>query len=261
VGVPLWKGEIGPLLRSHGSIGFTTSLPMLASVTHSLAFACGLAFVWYRRFGSIKHLLIPNVLRCSVLIFGLGIAIHPKFRLESIRFASHHLTRAQEDLAHYVDTQEHVNFVTKTPLGLSMLTVVMFVLFYQMIRTCRGPRPGYCDKTRDRVKTMPRLYSKGRYENKMRKRLNARRVKSGQFPPPYPNGYYRVANSTDLPKGKVIPVSCCNRELVLFRGELSGEVGCLDAFCPHLGRFVLLYMCCRSLSLSLSVSLFLSFSV
>ncbi len=54
VGVPMWKDYTGPLLRSHGSIGFTTSLPMLASVTHSAAFACGLAFVWYRKFGSVR---------------------------------------------------------------------------------------------------------------------------------------------------------------------------------------------------------------
>ena len=48
-----------PMERLHGSTSeksrfdSTTSLPMLASVTHR-CIACGLAFVWYRKFGSVR---------------------------------------------------------------------------------------------------------------------------------------------------------------------------------------------------------------
>ena len=57
---------------------------------------------------------------------------------------------------------------------------------------------------------------------------------AGQFPKPYPNGWYRVCSSTELPVGRVMSISCCGREMVAFRGE-DGKVGVLHAFCPHLG--------------------------
>ena len=113
------------------------------------------------------------------MVLCLGIACHPTFRVQVSRFASHHLARAQDDFLVYAETRDHVDFFTRTPLGLSVLTIAMFVMFSKMIRTCRGVRPGHCGMTQDRVRTMPRLYSDGRYENKMRARLNKRRIKSG----------------------------------------------------------------------------------
>eukprot|EP00935_MAST-01C_sp_MAST-1C-sp1_P002082 g2082.t1 len=74
-------------------------------------------------------------------------------------------------------------------------------------------------------------YARGSWQ---RKNLDRIRAKSGQFPKPYPNGWYRVCSSTELPVGRVMSISCCGREMVAFRGE-DGKVGVLHAFCPHLG--------------------------
>ena len=75
------------------------------------------------------------------------------------------------------------------------------------------------------------------------------------YPPPYPNCWYRIGNSADLKVGDVKvgdrafdlikfqvfislvypqSVECLGQHLVLFRGE-SGAVSVLDAYCPHLG--------------------------
>jgi cholesterol 7-dehydrogenase len=67
-----------------------------------------------------------------------------------------------------------------------------------------------------------------------RKNLDRIRAKSGQFPKPYPNGWYRVCNSQDVKRGEVVSVTRCGREMVAFRGE-DGRAGVLHAFCPHLG--------------------------
>ncbi len=64
-----------------------------------------------------------------------------------------------------------------------------------------------------------------------------------RFPfPRYPNGWFQVAYSAELPPGGVMPLSYFGRELVLFRGAASEEPGAgppaaqvLDAFCPHMG--------------------------
>jgi len=50
----------------------------------------------------------------------------------------------------------------------------------------------------------------------------------------YPNGWFRVAFSSELPRGGVQPLVCFGRDLVLFRGD-DGEARVLDAHCPHMG--------------------------
>jgi len=67
-----------------------------------------------------------------------------------------------------------------------------------------------------------------------RKNLDRIRKRSGQFPKPYPNGWYRICGSEELVKGQVISITCCGREMVAFRGN-DGRAGVLHAFCPHLG--------------------------
>lgn len=61
-----------------------------------------------------------------------------------------------------------------------------------------------------------------------------RRVRGRPFPPPCPNGWYRLMNSEEVPKGAVKFIRICGLDLVVFRGE-DGQVGILDAYCPHLG--------------------------
>ena len=55
--------------------------------------------------------------------------------------------------------------------------------------------------------------------------LNAalRRRNIGNIPPPYPNGWYEVMRSCDLPKKAVKAVSVIGQNFAVFRGE-SGNV-------------------------------------
>ena len=56
-----------------------------------------------------------------------------------------------------------------------------------------------------------------------------------RFPfPAYPNGWTRVAQSSELGPSVVLPLRYFGRDLVLFRTE-SGTARALDAHCPHLG--------------------------
>ena len=89
--------------------------------------------------------------------------------------------------------------------------------------------------------TCPEVYGRHRFktgayeEGSFRRRnLDQLRARSGQFPKPYPNGWYKICESKDLPVGKVVAVSALGREFVVFRGE-DGKAGVLNAFCPHLG--------------------------
>jgi len=79
-------------------------------------------------------------------------------------------------------------------------------------------------------------FKKGGYEQGSfrRKQLDRIRVEGGQFPKPFPNGWYRAADSHEVIVGKVLTLSALGREFVVFRGE-DGKVGVIDAFCPHLG--------------------------
>lgn len=52
--------------------------------------------------------------------------------------------------------------------------------------------------------------------------------------PPYPNGWFRVSFSDEVPPGAVKAVKFFGRELVIFRGD-DRQVRVLDAYCPHLG--------------------------
>ncbi|XP_028173674.1 cholesterol 7-desaturase-like, partial [Ostrinia furnacalis] len=55
-----------------------------------------------------------------------------------------------------------------------------------------------------------------------------------KIPPPYPNGWFAVAESSELRVGGVLAVDVLGQNLCLFRGE-DGVARCVDAYCPHLG--------------------------
>ncbi|KAG0238427.1 hypothetical protein BGX31_003301 [Mortierella sp. GBA43] len=59
--------------------------------------------------------------------------------------------------------------------------------------------------------------------------------RAGQFPPPFPNGWYKLARSEDVKPGQVISVNGLGRAFAVFRGEVDEEIHVLDALCPHLG--------------------------
>lgn len=50
----------------------------------------------------------------------------------------------------------------------------------------------------------------------------------------YPEGWFRVADSSDIPTGAVKYIMALGRDLAVFRGQ-DGQVRCLDAYCIHLG--------------------------
>ena len=50
----------------------------------------------------------------------------------------------------------------------------------------------------------------------------------------YARGWHVVLFSQELAAGEIKPMHYFDRDLIIFRGE-NGEVGALDAYCPHLG--------------------------
>eukprot|EP00066_Takifugu_rubripes_P010520 XP_003978421.1 PREDICTED: cholesterol desaturase daf-36-like [Takifugu rubripes] len=61
-----------------------------------------------------------------------------------------------------------------------------------------------------------------------------RRRKTGELPPVYPNGWFRVLDSHLLHRGEVRNASVLGEQVAVFRGH-SGEAHVVDAYCPHLG--------------------------
>ncbi|XP_052855245.1 cholesterol 7-desaturase nvd [Drosophila gunungcola] len=55
-----------------------------------------------------------------------------------------------------------------------------------------------------------------------------------EMPPPYPNGWYAILESSQLRAGEATFLSCLGEELVIFRTQ-KNMVFVLDAYCPHLG--------------------------
>lgn len=50
----------------------------------------------------------------------------------------------------------------------------------------------------------------------------------------YPRGWYKVAESRDVPKGTIKSLQFCGKEIVIFRTD-DGKASVADAICPHLG--------------------------
>ncbi|XP_059213431.1 cholesterol 7-desaturase nvd [Centropristis striata] len=71
--------------------------------------------------------------------------------------------------------------------------------------------------------------SKARAANEVR-----RRRKTGDLPPVYPNGWFRVLDSRLLQRGEAKSVSVLGEQVAVFRG-LDGTAYVVDAYCPHLG--------------------------
>jgi nitrite reductase/ring-hydroxylating ferredoxin subunit len=65
-------------------------------------------------------------------------------------------------------------------------------------------------------------------------RPRARQETSKRFPFPIPNGWFIVAQASELRPGEMVPVHYFDRDLVVFRGE-DGVARVVDAYCAHLG--------------------------
>lgn len=61
-----------------------------------------------------------------------------------------------------------------------------------------------------------------------------RRRKTGELPPVFPNGWYRVLDSHLLLPGEVRSLTVLGQQVAVFRGQ-EGKAFVLDAYCPHLG--------------------------
>lgn len=55
-----------------------------------------------------------------------------------------------------------------------------------------------------------------------------------ELPPPYPNGWYSLIESSQLKPGESKSLSALGEQFVVFR-TLDYSVFVLDAYCPHMG--------------------------
>ena len=60
-------------------------------------------------------------------------------------------------------------------------------------------------------------------------------LRLASYPPPYPDGWYRLVGSKSLRRGQVRYLECLGRALVVWRSEDADDVFAMSAFCPHLG--------------------------
>lgn len=77
----------------------------------------------------------------------------------------------------------------------------------------------------------------GFYQGKKSAINRARRTRKlgSKIPPPFPNGWYVLAESREVKSGCAISVDCLGENFVVFRSNKSGKVFVLDAYCPHMG--------------------------
>jgi cholesterol 7-desaturase len=62
----------------------------------------------------------------------------------------------------------------------------------------------------------------------------SRSARAKNFPPAYPNGWFKLLNSDELEVGQSKFVRACGHDFAVYRGE-NGKAVVLDAYCPHLG--------------------------
>ncbi|XP_028317975.1 cholesterol 7-desaturase [Gouania willdenowi] len=118
--------------------------------------------------------------------------------------------------------------VTRAGLVFVVLVLVLVLrwvlqLLFSPLELLRDPDVGYIPEDgRSRAQTA---------------RYVRRRRKTGELPPVYPNGWFRLLDSHMLHTGRVRSVSALGEQLAVFRGH-DGSVYALDAYCPHLGANV-----------------------
>ena len=61
------------------------------------------------------------------------------------------------------------------------------------------------------------------------------RFRERTYPPPFPDGWYRVAASAEIEPGGVKQIQCAGSQIALFRSRTSGRIAAVDTFCPHQG--------------------------
>ena len=61
------------------------------------------------------------------------------------------------------------------------------------------------------------------------------RLRESTYPPPFPDGWCRVAASEEIRPGDVKHIECLGEQIALFRRQTCGQIAAIDAFCPHQG--------------------------
>ena len=54
------------------------------------------------------------------------------------------------------------------------------------------------------------------------------------MPPPYPNGWFAIATSTEVKRGEAKNFDYLGENFVIFRSQ-TNQIFILDAYCPHMG--------------------------
>ncbi|XP_063001020.1 cholesterol 7-desaturase nvd-like [Elgaria multicarinata webbii] len=91
-------------------------------------------------------------------------------------------------------------------------------------------RPLRLLRTPDRVGYLPEAgWSRAQAARRIR-----RSRRTGQLPPAYPNGWFRLLDSAQLARGEVRGVAALGEQFAIFRGS-NGKVHVVEAYCPHLG--------------------------
>jgi len=55
------------------------------------------------------------------------------------------------------------------------------------------------------------------------------------YPQEFASGWYPLCWSHEVKRGEVIQRNALGKSYAIFRGDVNGEIGVLDAFCPHMG--------------------------
>lgn len=103
----------------------------------------------------------------------------------------------------------------------------MYIVLFGLIEN-------YCPEANIGFEFPEREISKGYRSKKEILNEVRRRRKVGELPPVYPNGWYCLLRSEELPVGASRSVNAFGKNFALFRDE-EGEAHILDAYCAHLG--------------------------
>ncbi|XP_045526449.1 cholesterol 7-desaturase nvd isoform X2 [Pieris brassicae] len=113
-----------------------------------------------------------------------------------------------------------------------LLCIILLAVVYGLYKSYWSPLLLIRELTHTGFDHIP--YIKGRDRVLHIARSQRNRQVGEKVPPPYPNGWFALAESRDLTVGKVLPVDALGENFCLYRGEDS-VARIVDAYCPHLG--------------------------
>lgn len=129
-------------------------------------------------------------------------------------------------LSQYRISPLYVNNISKYKFKLNKLNKLLIIIIFQSLQSV-----GYMPAVNS-INFWKRINSCKQHSiNGFRR---PRLIGITELPPPYPNGWYCILESSSLIAKNVTYVSCLGEHFVVFR-TFDGQVNVLDAYCPHLG--------------------------